>query len=406
MKQILKILFTFWVLLILFSPFKYASADTVKVHFFRGEGCPHCADEEEFFKDLKQNTYLDFEVDNHEIWYNRDNAKMLADAAKEFGWTVQGVPFTVIGEKYVSGFGSAESTGVQIKEMIQECAAGNCEDKLDIFLSANTAGDVSADQQEKETSRNLNLPDKLVLPVIGEINPQNFSLLALSAIIGGIDGFNPCAMWVLIFLIGLLLGMENKRRRWALGSTFIVASAAFYFMILAAWLNLMLFIGYIAWVRAGIGVVALLTGAYSVREYFVNKDATCKVTAGEKRRATFEKLKQFVHEKSFWVAMGGIAVLAVAVNMVEFVCSAGLPAIFTQVLALSDLSGWQHYGYLLVYILFFMLDDLIIFSVAMKTLEIKAVSAKYSRYSNLIGGAIMLIVGVLLLLKPEWLMFG
>jgi len=102
----------------------------------------------------------------------------------------------------------------------------------------------------------------------------------------------------------------------------------------------------------------------------------------------------------------GFILLAAAVNLVELVCSAGLPAVYTQVIALAGLPSWQYYGYLLLYILIFMLDDLLIFFVAMFTLRMKAISSRYTRWSNAIGGIIMLIVGLLLLFKPGWIMFG
>ena len=93
------------------------------------------------------------------------------------------------------------------------------------------------------------------------------------------------------------------------------------------------------------------------------------------------------------------------VNLVELVCSAGLPAVYTQVLALSDLPTWQYYAYLIFYILVFMLDDLLIFIIAMSTLRMKAISSKYTRWSSLIGGILMLIIGILLMFRPGWLMF-
>ena len=143
-----------------------------------------------------------------------------------------------------------------------------------------------------------------------------------------------------------------------------------------------------------------------MKEYWKNKDGACKVTGGENKQKTFNKLKELVHHNSFWFALGGIILLAGAVNLVELICSAGFPAIYTQVLALNHLPKWEYYLYLLGYIFFFMLDDLIVFFVAMITLKMTALSGKYSRYSNLIGGLLMVIIGILLIFKPELLMFG
>ncbi len=228
----------------------------------------------------------------------------------------------------------------------------------------------------------------------------------LSVVIGFLDGFNPCAMWTLLFLITLLLGMKDKKRMWILGITFIVASAFVYFLFLSAWLNFFLVLGFVFWIRIAIGLVAIGAGIYNLREYYLNKNAVCKVTQGEKRKKTFDKLKGITQEKRFLLAFFGIILLAFAVNLVELVCSAGLPAVYTQILSLNALPTWQYYLYILIYIFFFMLDDLFIFAIAMVTLHTVGIQTKYARFSQLIGGILMLIIGILLLFKPELLMFG
>ncbi|RLC29611.1 hypothetical protein DRH13_05465 [Candidatus Woesebacteria bacterium] len=248
--------------------------------------------------------------------------------------------------------------------------------------------------------------ESLTLPILGTIQTANLSLPALSVVMGLLDGFNPCAMWTLLFLISLLLGMKDKKRMWILGTTFIVTSAFVYFLFLTAWLNFFLILGFVFWVRIAIGLIAIGVGIYNLRDYHINRDAACKVTGGEKRKKTFDKLKGITHEKKFILALGGIILLAFAVNLVELVCSAGLPAIYTQILSISNLSPGQHYSYILLYILFFMIDDLVVFAIAMITLHAVGIQSKYARLSRLIGGILMLIIGGLLLFKPELLMFG
>ncbi|OQA03639.1 MAG: hypothetical protein BWY68_00684 [bacterium ADurb.Bin400] len=260
--------------------------------------------------------------------------------------------------------------------------------------------------EDVKAGEDSQVPEMIRVPLLGEINTKSFSLLVLTVVLGALDGFNPCAMWTLLFLISLLIGMQDKKRMWMLGSAFIVASASVYFVFMAAWLNLLLFLGFVVWVRAMIGVVALVGGGYNLKEYLTNKDAACKVTKSEKRKKVFDDLKRLTHEKTFLIALGGIVLLAIAVNLVELICSAGLPAVYTQILAISNLSTVQHYLYILLYIFFFMLDDLIVFFAAMTTLQMTGLTTKYSRFSHLIGGILMVIIGLLLIFKPEWLMFG
>lgn len=363
----------------------------VDIMFFYGDGCPHCAAEEEFFKGLVER-YPNVKIHSFEVWKDSDNRALLQSIGDQLGIKISGVPFTIVGNKYFSGYETDETTGELIEEIVADCTENACQS-----LVENTSA---------KDSEAVFQTDKVSIPFFGEINLEGFSLPVITVILGVLDGFNPCAMWTLIFLISLLIGMGDKKRMWILGGAFIVASAGVYFLFMAAWLNLLIFLGFIVWVRIAIGITALLGGGLNLKEYMTNKDASCKVTKGEKRQKVFAKLKALTYEKSFWLALGGIILLAFAVNLVELICSAGLPAMYTQILAINNLAWWQHYAYLLLYIFFFMVDDLFVFFVSMATLHVAGVTGKYTRMSHLIGGMIMLAIGILLIFKPEWLTFG
>jgi hypothetical protein len=250
------------------------------------------------------------------------------------------------------------------------------------------------------------LPETIRFPFIGEISTSAVSLPILTVLLAAVDGFNPCAMWVLVFLIGLLLGMTDHIRMWALGSAFLGASAVVYFVFMAAWLNLLLFLGALIWIRIAVAIVALAGGAYYISEFIRNPASLCKVSAPNQRRRVMDRIRETVRQRSFLLALGGIVTVAVAVNLIELLCSAGIPAIYTQVLALSSLPDWQYYLYLLLYILVFLLDDLVVFVTAMVTLQASGLTAEYARYSHLIGGSVLVGLGILLVFRPEWLKFG
>jgi len=373
------------------------SNNKVNLYFFWANGCPHCSDEKPFLEKLEQK-YSGLTVHSFEVTGNKENVDLLKKVGKELNADVSGVPFTVVGDHYFAGWYNEQTTGAAIEEAIQCALQNGCYDTVGNIISPATSG--SKYQGEKK------IPEKINLPIVGEIKTKDFSLPILTVLIAGLDGFNPCAMWVLLFLISLLLGMKDKKRMWILGTAFIVSSAFIYFLFMSAWLNLFLFLGFVLWVRIIIGLVALAAGGYNLKEYFTDKAGKCKVTDDEKKRKIFEKLKGVTQKKQFWLALGGIIILAFAVNLIELICSAGLPAIYTQILALSPLEKWQYYAYLLLYIFIFMLDDLIVFFVAMTTLQMTGATTKYSRISRLVGGIVMLIMGILLLFRPEWLMFG
>jgi hypothetical protein len=193
---------------------------------------------------------------------------------------------------------------------------------------------------------------------------------------------------------------------WILGSAFIIASSAVYFLFMTAWLNIIIFLGFIFWIRIAIGLIALLAGAYNLREYWRDTAGVCTLSHGARRQRTMERLKEIIATRKFLFALGGIMVLAFMVNLVELICSAGFPVVYLQVLSLTPLPFWQYYLYILLYIIIFMLDDLIVFVLAMLTLQMVGATTHYKRFSSLIGGLIMLAIGLLLIFKPGWLMFG
>jgi len=213
-------------------------------------------------------------------------------------------------------------------------------------------------------------------------------------------------MWVLLILIGLLLGMQNRKRMWFLGLTFIAASALVYFIFLAAWLEFFHFIGVVRPVQIIIGLFAFGVGIYYFRRFWKMKPGECEVTNVEQRRKITERIKKIVREQAFWLALIGIIGVAFVVNLIELACSAGLPAIYTQVLAISELSRLQYYLYLLLYVVIFMIDDMIVFAVAMVTMKAVGTTGKFSRWATLIGAVVILLLGVLLIFKPEWVMLG
>lgn len=374
-NAIKKILFLITVFALLFNSAPIVLAqEKLKIYFFYGDGCPHCAKEEIFLDKLEKEYGNKIEIYRYEVWHNQDNGKLLREMAGKIKYNVTGVPVTIIGSSAITGYESDETTGKQIKSLIG--------------------------------GKKQVIPEKIKVPFFGEITIKDVSLPVFSIIVGFIDGFNPCAMWVLIFLIGLLLSLHNRKRMAIIGASFLIASALFYFLILNAWLNLLLFLNYIQWIKFAIGAAGIIAGIFQLKEYKKNKEGVCKVTRSEGRKKIFERIKELTRKESLWLALGGVVLLAISVNMVELVCSLGLPVVFTQVLALSNLPAWQHYFYIFIYIFFFMIDDMLVFALALFTLQTKTFSTKYSRYSSLVGGLIMIIIGILLVFKPSWIMFG
>ncbi len=395
----------------------------INLYFFYGQGCPHCS-KEEIFLDKLEEKYSQIDIHRYETWYNTDNAKLLDKIRNDLNFRT-GVPVLIIGKEAIVGYSNYETTGKKIESLVGDYVINGCEDLVSLYLGVDVINsssepktcehgcEVNGETCEHDCGCSADMdkekvgPDNtLNFPIIGEVGIDNLTLPVFTIVIAAADGFNPCAMWVLLFLINLLLGMKDKKKMWILGFTFIFSSALVYYFFVFTWLQLFLIVGLIVWVRLAIGLLAVGSGAYHLKEYWDNKKGTCKVTDNEKRKKIFWRLRMIVKEQKMLLAMTGIIILAAAVNMVELLCSAGFPQTFTQVLALKNLSPWQNQFYLLLYIFIFMLDDLFIFLLAMTTMQLKGISSHYSRWSNLVGGILILLIGLLLLFKPEWLMFG
>jgi hypothetical protein len=259
--------------------------------------------------------------------------------------------------------------------------------------------------ENKSTPNSDNSTTQINTYIFGNIDLKSVSLPLATILIAVVDGFNPCAMWILIFLITMLINMKDKKKLYILGSVFIITSGAVYFLFLSAWFNFFSLIGYVYWIKIIIGIVAIISGILHIKGALFSKGG-CKATNEGQRESIMERIKKSLGQKSFLLSIIGIISLAISVNLIEVVCSAGLPAIYTNLLSSIKLSTYEYYLYLLLYIFFFMLDDLIIFFIAIKTFEVTGIAKKYTKWSNLIGGVIILIIGIILIIKPELLMFG
>lgn len=397
MNRIRKIIIT---ALLLFIPF-VVSADekTLRVYLFHQESCPHCKKEIQYLEELK-NEYSNLDVVTYEVSQNVMNYNFMNRVIDKTGIVTNGqVPFTIIGTDYYIGF--------------EDHAKKSIKDSIDKFLNDKNSIDVIAKVKNGEDVSNIkyNVDPKStkVIPILGEIDAKKVSLPLVAIVIGAVDGFNPCAMWVLLFLIGMLFHMKDKKKMWILGITFLLTSAVMYLLIMAAWLKVALSFMTVVWLRIFIAIVALVAGLVNLNSYIKEKkrkDDGCEIVDEKKRKKMFTKIKKITSEKKFVLAIFGIIALAISVNLVELACSAGLPLIFTQILALNDLSTFEYVIYMLIYILFFLIDDIVVFVIAMLTLNIKGISSKYGKYSHLIGGIIMILIGILMIFKPEWLMFN
>lgn len=394
------IVFALFVFILPFGVFAKEN-DEITLYLFHGDGCPHCADEKAFLETI-EDKYPNLKIDKYEVWYNQENSKLLQKVAEAFEITRTGVPTTIIGDTVLIGFG--DSTGSKIERAIQFYQENDYVDQVERIKNGSfTKEEVKDDFKKDEEKKDEELTIKV--PFFGNVNLKNVSLGSASVIIGLIDGFNPCAMWVLLFLISVLIGMKDKKRMWALGIAFLLTSALVYLLIMLSWITIAVKITTVIWIRNIIAIVALIGAIVNIKAFAQSQKSGCHVVDDKKRKKIFNKIKRFTSEKSFILALLGVMGLAISVNLVELACSAGLPLVFSELLAINNVSSFMKFMYTLLYVVFFLIDDLIVFIIAMLTMQVAGISTKYNKYSHLLGGLVMFIVGVLLLFKPEWLMF-
>ena len=400
MKRIIKLCLLLVVLL--FPLVVNAKDNKVTLYLFHGDGCPHCASEIEYLNSI-ENKYENLEIVKYEVWYNKENSNFLQEVYNAYSITSRGVPTTVIGNTIFMGY--SDSTGSKIERAINYYLENDYIDQIERIKNNEFDKKDLIDhfeEEEKKTDEEMTID----VPILGKINLKRVSLISSAVVIGLVDGFNPCAMWILLFLISVLIGMKNKKRMWALGLTFLITSALVYMLIMLSWIQIAVKITTVIWVRNIIAIIALVGAIINIRSYIKSrKDSGCEVVDDKRRKNIFAKIRKFTSEKSFLLALVGVIGLAVSVNLVELACSAGLPLVFTELLALNNISDSMKFFYTFIYIVFFLLDDLIVFFIAMFTMKITGISTKYNKYSHLIGGIIMLLIGILLIFKPEWLMF-
>ncbi|MBE6160851.1 MAG: hypothetical protein E7158_01340 [Firmicutes bacterium] len=359
------------------SPITGTKIDNEKInlYLFHGQECPHCEQERKWLESIKEE-YKDYlNINMFEVWHDKNNAKMMDAVATSLGKKSDGVPFTVIGDTVFIGFSDTISSRIETKI--------------------------------KEYSEIDSNKDQVTIPILGNVNMKNVSIWLVAIILGFIDGFNPCAMWILLFLINMLFGMKDKKKSWFLGITFLFISALVYFLSLLG-INFVLSVATISYLKIAIAIFILVAGILNFRKYLKTRkeEAGCTVVDDKKRKKIITKMKNIMSSKSFILSLIGIITLAASVNLIELACSLGFPVIFNEILTINNVNGLVKIIYLLIYIFFYMVDDMVVFIISMITIEATGVTNKYNKLCTLISSIIMIIMGLLLIVKPEWLMLN
>lgn len=272
-------------------------------------------------------------------------------------------------------------------------------DELPIDISDTGSADLSID----ETSGQVDSATEIDLPWIGRISADSLGLPLFTIVIGLVDGFNPCAMWVLLFLLSVLVNLRDRWKIFAVAGTFVFISGAAYFAFMAAWLNVLLLVGFLRWVQVALAVLAIAIGSIHIKDFFAFKKGISLSIPESAKPGIYARVRKIVMAEHMFSAIAGATVLAILVNVIELLCTAGLPALYSQILMMQGFPAWKNYGYLGLYVLAYMFDDAVMVSIIIATLGKRKLQENEGRWLKLVSGLVILLLGIVLLFRPQWL---
>jgi cytochrome c biogenesis protein CcdA/glutaredoxin len=361
------------------SPVPENTGEKTGVVVFVRSGCTHCEAEESFLKEQLA-IRNDFSVTYYRL-ENPDDRNIWAKFTERVG-SSKVTPITVIGNKYVIGFDKPETTGKELLTLIEQTGKKGTPTDLEQIGKDGGAGAGSTCDGDGLVPCSTKPSYSVTLPFLGKIDTQKYPLFILSALFGFFDGFNPCAMWVLITFLMILLQVGNRRKMVLFAGTFILAEAIMYTLILTAWYKTWDFVRLDTFVTPVVGIVSIVGGVLFLKEWR-KKEIECKITDYKQRKEIRDKISFLATKEFTFITFLTILGIAFSVNVIEFACSIGIPQAFTtKILELNRLGFLENASYILTYIAFYMIDDLIVFGIALYGIDKLALTTKYSKLST------------------------
>jgi len=352
------------------------------IEVFVQPGCPHCGRAKAFLTALgrEQPGLVIVERDVATDPGARQQLIALAEAA---GIEQFGVPAFSVGGVLLVGFDEAETTGREIRELLRSHGPG------------------SAPASREGIAKRV--PDIVDLPVLGPLSAGKLGLPLFTLAIGLLDGFNPCAMWALLLVLSLLVNLQSRTKMLVVGGTFVVVGGVLYYAFMAAWLELFLLMGFSRVIQWTLGGFAIVIGAINTKDFWAFRRGPSLTVPHAAEQPLYARMRRVLTAENLAGAIVGVAALSAMVNVVELLCTAGLPAVYTQILSAQGLSRWGYYGYLGLYTAAYILDDSLVLAVATVTFSRRKLQERAGRWLKLLSGTVMLALGLTLILKPEWL---
>lgn len=387
----------FWVLIILiitsgvfFNSLFAEDTNKVDVFLFVGETCPHCAQLEEYLGTIEEEYDLNLNI--YGVYYSEENQKLFEEMALDYGISIEGVPTMFIGKNHFIGY--APYMNNDIISAINEVKQTNLNQESSMYSPKEDLENIDKENISEMSTTSLKLP------VLGNIDLSSVSLPLLTIILGFLDGFNPCAFFVLLFLLSILVYAKSKKRMLIIGLTFVFFSGLIYFLFMSAWLNFFMVTKSITLITTIAGLVALVIGIINIKDFFAFKKGISLSVSDKHRKSLIARMRGLLKAESLPSMLFGTITLAIAANMYELLCTAGFPMVFTNILVLTELNKLSYYLYLLFYNIVYVIPLLTIVLIFTFTFGAKKLTQSQGEALKLMSGMMMLFLGALLVFAP------
>ncbi|MGF1547842.1 MAG: hypothetical protein ACFCUG_11005 [Thiotrichales bacterium] len=352
----------------------------VELYFFSALTCPHCAEAQPHIEALaRERPWL--RLHTLELTRHPEHVERFRALARQAGGEARSVPALIFCGEIHTGWGSDATTGAVIRQGVDAC-------------HARARGESRANPTPPPAAT-------IAVPLVGDVDPNHLSLPVLTAVLAGLDAFNPCAFFVLLFLLSMLAHQRDTRRMLLIGGVFVTISGLMYFAFMAAWLNVFQVVGHLGWVTFAAGALALFVGLVNIKDFFQFQRGLTLSIPETKKPEIFRRTRLILAAERIPAMLGATVLLAIAANFYELLCTAGFPMVYTRALTLADLSAAERYGYLAAYNLIYILPLALIVAAFARTLGARKLTDREGRLLKLLSGVMMLALGVVLLVAPE-----
>jgi hypothetical protein len=355
----------------------------LKLYFFWTSSCPHCQTARPFIAELaERHNWL--QVFSQQLDGDSSNARAYIALSQQIGENAYSVPAFLFCGRMITGFGSVQDTGQQIENQLLECHSQLTSGTLPWRHTTELSDDAAV----------------TTLPLLGARDLRSWSLPLVTVVLAALDSFNPCAFFVLLFLLSLRVKARSRGRMMLVGGIFVVVSGVVYLGFMAAWLNLFLLFGELSWLTLAAGLLAVGFGLINLKDYFFTGQGLSLSIPDSAKPGLFTRMRALISADSLPTMITGTLMLAFLANSYELLCTAGFPMIFTRLLTLNELSTPVYYGYLTLYCTVYIVPLLIIVGLFTRTLGKRKLSAHEGRILKLMSGTMMTGLGAILLIEP------